>query len=216
MPPQPWGMRDDGANQSGFMSVSSCGRRQRISALRSLFMCQVEGCQNKSQARRFCSKHYWRLRHHGSVDLPKRPPKSPTKWVTRWGYMHVYLPQHPMANSAGAVFEHRLVMAQHIGRNLLPAESVHHINGDRLDNRLENLELWSKAQPAGQRVAEKVDWAVELLRLYAPDLLAGPKTSSSETDEGNPPETGDSNHVGADGRSHRNGDRGSHGDGAAA
>lgn len=136
-------------------------------------MCQADDCEKKTpRGGRYCPMHYWRLRKHGSLDLPERPTKPPTRWVTKWGYRHVYLPSHPMANSAGAVYEHRLVMAEHLGRNLLPSESVHHVNGDRLDNRIENLELWSKAQPAGQRVDQKVEWAVELLRLYAPDLLA--------------------------------------------
>lgn len=63
-------------------------------------------------------------------------------------------------------------MEQHIGRKLLPEETVHHINGDRLDNRIENLELWSSNHPSGQRVADKVDWAKRLLALYEPEVLA--------------------------------------------
>ncbi|WP_404433291.1 HNH endonuclease [Microbacterium lacus] len=65
-----------------------------------------------------------------------------------------------------------MVIAEQLGRPLLPSENVHHRNGDRADNRLENLELWSTTQPSGQRVEDKVEWAVELLRLYAPALLA--------------------------------------------
>ena len=135
-------------------------------------MCQADGCAGNATGR-YCAKHYWRLRNHGSLELPIRPKKNePTRWVTRWGYRHVYLPDHPMANSAGAVYEHRLVMAEHLGRPLAPDESVHHVNGDRLDNRIENLELWSKAQPAGQRVEDKIAHAEEILRRYAPDRLA--------------------------------------------
>lgn len=65
--------------------------------------------------------------------------------------------------------QHRVVMEQHLGRKLERHETVHHINGFRDDNRLENLELWSSAQPSGQRVVDKVDWARRILELYEND-----------------------------------------------
>lgn len=59
------------------------------------------------------------------------------------GYRHILTPNHPHARNSGYVAEHRLVMEKHIGRYLTPGEVVHHINGDTMDNRIENLELFS-------------------------------------------------------------------------
>lgn len=92
--------------------------------------------------------------------------------MTTDGYARVYMPSHPNAVKIGTVLEHVMVMSRHLGRPLRDGETVHHKNGVRDDNRIENLELWSKSHPAGQRVSDKVEWAKEILSTYEPTALA--------------------------------------------
>lgn len=69
------------------------------------------------------------------------------KWHHGKGYIMILVPEHPFANSYGYVMEHRLVMEKYLGRYLVPnVDDVHHINGIKDDNRLENLELMTHGE----------------------------------------------------------------------
>lgn len=52
------------------------------------------------------------------------------------------------------MFEHRFVMQQALGRPLTDTENVHHIDGNRSNNSISNLELWNQAQPTGIRASQ--------------------------------------------------------------
>lgn len=92
--------------------------------------------------------------------------------MTKDGYVVVKMPEHPNAQATGWIMEHRVVMEKSLGRHLEPDENVHHKNGDRSDNSLGNLELWNSSQPFGQRVEDKVAFAVAILQRYSPESLA--------------------------------------------
>ena len=147
---------------------------------RTAVRCVIEGCGRTARARGYCRAHYARWLAGGDVraDEPLRVVTG--RGSLTHGYRKVPVPVElrQLTGGAAQVVEHRLVMAVRLGRALHPDESVHHRNGDRLDNRAENLELWSRWQPRGQRVVDKVEWAVELLRRYRPELLAEPESRS--------------------------------------
>ena len=98
------------------------------------------------------------------LNAPKRIKKG--WWKTALGYVMIWRPDHPNANSNGCINEHTFVMTQHIGRALRDGENVHHINGVRDDNRIENLELWHRSQCPGQRLKDKLEWCKEFLLKY--------------------------------------------------
>ena len=91
--------------------------------------------------------------------------------IDKHGYVQIWKPKHPNCKTAGYIHEHRYVMSKHLGRPLRKGENVHHINGNRTDNRIDNLELWTVNQPSGQRVVDKIDWAISFLKEYGYEVL---------------------------------------------
>ena len=91
-----------------------------------------------------CAMKEWGLRNQGENSINYKGGM-----INEGGYRLVRLPPDsfylPMSRSTRYLFEHRLVMAKHLGRNLHLWEIVHHKNGLRDDNRLENLELHTRS-----------------------------------------------------------------------
>lgn len=117
-------------------------------------VCGVEFLGRTEQARacsRSCSAKLGHM--EGRMNSFGPGPESPA-WKggrkIHGGYVQIWVPQgYPGRPKNGYMMEHRVVMQEHLGRPLEPTEWVHHRNGIKDDNRIENLEIVSHAKPAG-------------------------------------------------------------------
>ena len=123
--------------------------------------CVVRGCIAGQASCGMCSTHYRRKRNGEDMHAPikgdgSRRYKHKRRTKTKQGYIRV-----------NGLNEHRMIMEFHIGRKLTEKETVHHRNGIRDDNRIENLELWSHSHPHGYRITDKIQWCREFIEKYS-------------------------------------------------
>ena len=153
-------------------------------------LCSVPGCGRPHKAQGYCPAHYKRFVATGDPEASRPIREVAGDGHVNHGYWVIPVPHdlRRLVGGAKMIGEHRMVMALHLSRPLLPDEVVHHRNGNRTDNRIENLELWLTSHPKGQRVQDIVAFSIEMLSRYAPEIgsWAMSKTTASLGATGSP------------------------------
>lgn len=105
----------------------------------------------------------WRLKLGKPIEDKPRRKRAGQGYITKLGYLTFRKLGHPCADKNGRVQASHLVIYEKTGRVLKKGQTVHHKNGDTLDNSFENLEVWDYYHPPGQREEDKINWCIEYL-----------------------------------------------------
>ena len=134
---------DCGAETQG-IRCKSCAAPYRFKNRK----CSIPGCNEKHHAKDICSKHYDDSRYEKKSVMYagklRRKRRNGGYWIDNEGYKRVFCPCHPNASKDGFVREHRLAMEIHLSRFLKRNEHVHHKDGNKLNNAVENLEILTR------------------------------------------------------------------------
>jgi HNH endonuclease len=131
--------------------------------------CDIPDCNRPHAAHGLCHAHYMR-NYLGSTSVgPFKTAKG--KYKNPEGYIVLIVDASTpgatkIKGNTGIIMEHRFIVQKALGRPLRKEENIHHLNGIKDDNRIENLELWVRSQPSGQRAEDLVAWAEEILGRY--------------------------------------------------
>lgn len=142
---------------------------------------RCETCIGKRPKRFSCIECERSVYHKDSrckecADIARRGEGNPNykgRSATTQGYVILTLSdgeRHPNAQATGRILEHIKVMSDYLGRPLEKGEEVHHRNGNRSDNRIENLELWTRSHPTGVRVVDMYEWATNYIEKYRDEV----------------------------------------------